>query len=319
MTPKRIYLDTKDWIHLSQIHYGLEKDPELVEVYQKIKKLSNSGEAIFPISFPHLEDIMIRRDEESRNRLLDLIMEISKGHVLEPYIYHIQNEIINAVAHRLGKVSVYDIKSNILSKGLVHIMSRGLKITSNKPGSISEELIQKMKNEADKPENMAKFLKYGKMSKWFQKDRENLENITKNMEQNRLLKLQLDNKERYNQAAAHYIYNIIGPYFIPLLIGADEEMKKKVIPQNKEEMEKFLEDMPSINISFRLTYGRDEWYGREVELNDIADITHLTGGIAYCDIVVTEKAFGNLCKQKGLDKQYGCIIIHSLKELYKFI
>lgn len=318
--PKRIYLDTKDWIYLSQVHYGLEKDPELVEVYEKIKKLSASGEAIFPISFSHLEDIMIRRDEASRNRLIDLIMEISKGHVLEPYTFHIQDEIINAVAHRFGKISPYDVKSNILSKGLVHIMSKGMEITWNKEAAdIPDELIQKMKDEANSPKWMAKFLKDGEMAEWFQEDRKIVDDAAKNMDKNRLEKLKLEKEERFNQAAAHYIYDIISPHLASLLETADPEMIKKAVPRDKESMEKFLEDMPSTNISFRLTYARDEWYEREVKPNDIADINHLAGGIAYCDIVVTEKAFGNLAKQQGLDKKYGCVVVHSLKELNKII
>ena len=49
--PKRIYLDTKDWIYLAQVRNGLKKDLEFVEAYEKIKNLSESGDAIFPISF----------------------------------------------------------------------------------------------------------------------------------------------------------------------------------------------------------------------------------------------------------------------------
>lgn len=318
--PKRIYLDTNDWIYLSQVHYGFPKDPELIEVYQKIKKLSDSGEAIFPISFSHLEDIMIRKDDASRNRLIDLIMDISKGNVLEPYIFHIQDEVVNAVAHRLGKITPIDIKSNILSNGIVHVMSRGINITWNKSkGDIPDELIQKLKEEANKPESMTKLLKEGGMAEYFQQDRTILDEAAKNMEKNRQEKLKLKKEERYDQAAAHFIYDIISPHLASLLITSDDEMKKKVVPQDKESMEKFLEDMPSTNISFRLTYARDEWYGREVQPNDIADINHLAGGVAYCDIVVTERAFGSLCKQQKLDKKYGCIVLNSLKDLNKIL
>ena len=94
--PKRIYLDTKDWIYLAQVHNGLEKDLELIEVYEKIKNLSGSGADIFPISFSHLTDIMIRKDDDSRNRLIDFIVLISKGYVLQPYTFYIQYEVVNA-------------------------------------------------------------------------------------------------------------------------------------------------------------------------------------------------------------------------------
>jgi len=176
-----------------------------------------------------------------------------------------------------------------------------------------------MKEEADKPETMAKFLKDGKMAEQFSEDRKMVDDAAKNMEKNRKDKLKLNKEDRYNQAAAHFIYDIISPHFASLLATVDEETKAKVIPKDKKSMEKFLEDMPSTNISFRLTYWRDEWYEREVQPNDIADINHLAGAIPYCDIVVTEKAFGSLCQKYGLDKKYDCIVLRSLKELNKIL
>ena len=320
MIPKRIYLDTKDWIYLSQVYYELETDSELVEVYQKIRKLSDSDEAIFPISFSHLEDILIRNDDASRNRLIDVIMEISKGYVLEPYTYHIRDEVRNAVAHRLGKISTRDIKSNILSQGLLHIVSKGMKITwNNDVADIPDEVIQKIKDEANTPEWMAKVLKDSKSISFFQENRNIVDKVAKIMDKNRLEKLKLGKEDRYSKAIVQYLFDIVGPQLDSILETPSKEMIKRVIPQDKESMEKFLEDMPSTNISFRLTYGRDEWYEREVKPNDIADVNHLAVGIAYCDIVVTEKAFGNLAKELRLDKKYGCTVVRSLKELNKII
>jgi len=314
--PKRIYLDTKDWITLARVENGLETDYGLIEVLQKIKKLSESGEVVFPISFSHLEDIMIRKDDESRNKLIDFIMSISKGYVLQPYTFHMQEEVVNAACHRLGYPSVYDIKSKILYKGLPFILSTGYEITAK---NVPEELIKKMKEEAEKPETMSKFLKDGEFSEYFRKDRKIIDGAAQNMEKNRKEKMKIDKEKRFNEAIAHYIYDIICPHLAKFLIGATKEQKDQIIPKDKKSMEKFLEDMPATNVSFRLTYGRDEWYEREVQPNDIADINHLAGAIPYCDIVVTEKTFGSLSQQLGLDKKYGCIVLRSLKELNKII
>lgn len=314
--PKRIYLDTKDWIFLARVENGLETDSELTEILQKIKKLSESGEAVFPISFSHLEDIMIRNDDESRNKLIDFIMSISKGHVLQPYIFRMQEEVINAACHRLGYPSVYDIKSKILSKGLPFILSTGYEITAK---NVPEELIKKMKEEAEKPETMSKFLKDGEFSEYFREDRKIIDDAAQNMEKIRKEKMKIDKEKRFNESIAHYIYDIIAPHLAKFLIGATKEQKDQIIPKDKKSMEKFLEDMPATNVSFRLTYGRDEWYERKVQPNDIADINHLAGAIPYCDIVVTEKAFGSLSQQLGLDKKYGCTVLRSLKELNKII
>ncbi len=155
------------------------------------------------------------------------------------------------------------------------------------------------------------------MTRFFQENKHIVDEDAAIMDKNRLEKLKLDKEERYNQAIGQYIFYIVSSYLALLLETASEEIIKKVVLKDKESMEKFLEDMPSTNISFRLTYGRDEWYKRKVKPNNIADINHLAGGIAYCDVVVTEKAFGSLAKELKLDTKYGCTVVCSLKELNK--
>jgi len=316
----RVYLDTNHWIKLAQVANGKENDPELIEVYKKIKKLSNSGETVFPISFSHLEDIMIRKDDESRNKLIDFIMSICNGYVLQPYTFYVQDEVINAACHRLNKPSIFDIKSLILGRGILYLVSRGYEITWNKEvADIPEELIQQMKEESDKPETMASFLKDDKMAEKFRRERTMIDDAAKNMEINRKGKMKMDKKDRFNHSIAYFLYDIVSPAIAKFLVGAPKELKSQIFPKDAKSMEKFLEDMPATNISFRLTYGRDEWYERAVQPNDIADINHLAGAIPYCDIVVTEKTFGSLCQQLGLDKKYGCTVLRSLKELKKIL
>ena len=244
---KRIYLDTKEWIYLSRLHHGLEKnpDPELVKIYQKIIKLSRYRKVIFQTSITHLKYILMNRHGPNRNKLINFIMKISKEYVLHRYNYDIPYEIINAILHMPRKASVCDIKSNILSQGLVHVVGDETEMVwSKNVADVPDQLIQKIKDAAGKPENMIRFLKDDKMSEWFQEDRKSFYKAVKNAEQNRLEKPESDKSGCYNQNLAHYIYDIICPYLPTLLVGSDEETKKRVLPQDKEEMEKFLKDMP---------------------------------------------------------------------------
>lgn len=321
MEPKRIYLDTRDWIILARVANGKETDPELVEVYQKIKKLSDSGHAIFPISLFHLEDMMVNSKEEQRKKLVEFMVSISKGWVLQPYNLNIDKEVTNATLHRMGKDSYYDIKSEILSKGLPYFVSTGYEITWNKSKSKSlpEDFEQKLRKEIDKPESMAKILKDYIFSKRFKEGRKLYIEAAQEMEKNRLQKMKMEKKTRYNVAVANYIDSVIGPRLGKILVGTSRETKDIAIPKTREEMEKFLEDMPAINIVFRLTYGRDEFWGRTVQTNDITDINHLAVSVPYCDIVVMEKTFASLCQKLGLDKKYGSTVLRSLKDLNKII
>ena len=319
MEPKRIYFDTRDWITLARVENGLEKDSELVEVYGKIKKLSESGNAIFPISFFHLEDMMINSNEEQRNRLIDFMTSISKAWVLQPYTFYINKELYNAILHRLNKNSKYNIREKILSKGLAYLISTGYEITWNKDANIPNEFIEKLREVTDSPTSLILMLKDKGISERFQQFRQETINMARTMETNRKQKMTMAKDVRYATSIALYLDEVVVPHLSRLLIGVNRSIRTIIIPATRESMEQFLEDMPSTNIVFRLTYARDEFYQREVDANDIADINHLTVAIPYCDIVVMERMFASASIQLGLDKKYGCKILRSLKELNQII
>lgn len=53
---------------------------------------------------------------------------------------------------------------------------------------------------------------------------------------------------------------------------------------------------------------------------NITDINHLAGAIPYCDVVVCDKDFAHLSKERlRLDAKYECTILSKLEELDKFI
>lgn len=319
MEPKRIYLDTNQWITLARVVNGSEKDSELVEVYQKMKKLSDSGEAIFPISFFHLEDMMVHQNKERREKLIDFMVTISKGWVIRPYNFLIYEEVSNAVLSRLGVRSFYDIRKQMIAKGLAHMISSGYEITWNKSVKVPENFEQRLKEATDSPETMAKLLKSDGMTLHFQQGRKLYIDNADKMEQNRLKNQKMEKNQRYNTAIGEYIYNVVGNELEKFLGKAKPDIIRKAIPQTRTEMEEFLESMPATNIVFRLTYGRDEFYNRQVQSNDTTDINHLSGAIPYCDIVVMERMFASLSQQLKLDKKYGCTVLSSLKELNKII
>lgn len=316
---KRIYFDTRDWITLARVENGLETDSELVEVYGKIKKLSESGDAIFPISFFHLEDMMINSNEEQRNKLIDFMASISKAWVLQPYTFYINKELYNAVLHRLGKNSKYNIREKILSKGLAYLISTGYEITWNKDANVPNEFIEKLREVTDSPASLILMLKDKGISGRFQQFRQETIDTARTMETNRKQKMTIAKDVRYATSIVLYLDQVIVPHLSRLLMGVDRSIRTIIIPSTRESIEEFLEDMPSTNIVFRLTYARDEFYQREVDANDIADINHLTVAIPYCDIVVMERMFASASIQLGLDKKYGCKILRSLKELNQII
>ncbi len=321
--PKRIYLDTNHWIKLARVHYRKEDDAVLRAIYDKIKKSSETGKVIFPISFVHLEEIMINLDENQRNRLIDFMMSISHGWALKPYTLFIKKEIENAFFTRLGRQPLYDINSEIIGKGIPAIFGSGYSLVPIKPDAkpIPEEKLEKIKEVVESPEFLAKSLKEALVLDQFKKDRQDIKEAAELMESIRKQKSSIEDKDlRYRESVVMYFDKVINDVLaqIPHKYGIFKQLFFSLLPITRDDYEKFLESMPSTNVAFRLVNSRDLLDRRPVQTNDIGDINHLAGAIPYCDIVVAEKMFSNLAIQKKLDEKYGCVLLSSLKELDKY-
>lgn len=132
MAPMKIFLDSNHWITLPKIVDGKAKNPEL-KIYEKINKLSNFESIIFPFSMFHLDDVMKKSNKESRDKVIDVMIDISKGWVMKPYLLFFKKEIENASLNRLGKSSIHDIKSQIFGKGIAYTVGEEYYIISSTP------------------------------------------------------------------------------------------------------------------------------------------------------------------------------------------
>ena len=91
----------------------------------------------------------------------------------------------------------------------------------------------------------------------------------------------------------------------------------KIIP--KDDIEQFYMSIPTALCEFTLLFNRDQQLQRPIEVNDIADIWHLTLAIPYSDIVITERMWTSICKRTKLDQKCDTIILSSIKELNKYL
>ena len=313
----KIFLDSRDWIILARIVDGKETNSALQKVYEKIKKLSDSESAIFPFSMFHLDDIMKRSDKTSREKVIDVMIDISKGWVMKPYLLFFQKEIENASLNRLGKKSIHNIQSQIFGKGIAYTAGEEYHITSSTPEGkkFLDEHGDELRRVTDSINSMKLLLKDDEFAKIFQEWKEPYDQLAIRLEKNREYKRQMTKSQRYDyEFAAHFKHSItphLGKFLYKLQIPVE-----RVISSNKHDLNLFLENMPSLNVYFQLIVARDdESPERTVQSNDMVDICHLAGAIPYCDIVVVEKMFAHLSKKQQLDKKYNCIVCDSLLEL----
>lgn len=316
MKPLRIFLDSRDWIILAKVANGKETSSELIKIYKKIKKMSDSGYAIFPFSMFHLEDLMKRHNKSSRNKVIDVIIDISKGYVLKPFILYKNKEIENAILNRLGINPMHDIDKLIIGKGIAYTAGEEYRVTSSDPRvqKFLDEKDAEIRNTINSIESMKKILKDESYAKTFLRWKKQYETLAKTLQGYRDHKKNWTRTERYNYELAAFTTKSIVPHLVKFLIKLNIP-KEKIGLTTVEDIESFLENLPSNNVFLKLTFARDEESSeRTVKPNDAIDINHLAGAIPYCDIVVMEKMFANLSKKQKLDKKYNCIVCSSLLE-----
>ncbi|MDH3794203.1 MAG: hypothetical protein OER78_03890 [Nitrosopumilus sp.] len=317
----RIFLDSRDWIILTRVRTGKENDPLLKKIHDKIQKMSDSGNAIFPISMFHLEDIMKRTDKISREHVIDIMIDISKGWAMKPFLLYFKKEIENAALNRLGINSMHNISSEIIGNGIAYTAGEEYYVTSKNPEiqKFLDEKEDELRAHVNSIESMKLILKSDSFAKYFYKWTSEYEKLAIKLEDNRIHKRTMTKIERYNYELAAYLTGRITPH-LGQFLWEKKIPPERVVPTTKSDIESFLENMPAVNVFFRLILARDEESPeRKIKSNDMIDINHLAGSIPYCDIVVVEKMFANLSKKQKLDKKYNCIVCSSLQEFYKII
>lgn len=324
---KRIYLDTNHWIKLAQIANEKENDPEYKKIFTAIKELTESDKIRVLFSAFTLHEIWKHHNIEQQDKLIDLILDISKCWVLKPYNLFAKKEIENAATFVLKNKYVHDIHSEILGRGLADIFGLSFEdflkdkphivySIENNPHGLSYEFFKKDYQKFNEDiEVIKRNLKSNEIRQIRQKAFDENKKFLENMEKNRFKnsKMSKDLFSRYSQARA--LVDIAVPHLAVFMHSNKIAADQLFSPNEKEKVELFNKHLNSMNVLSILVLERDFSSEKQVISNDAYDMAHLSGAIPYCNVVVTEKMFAYISKKKELDKIYDCVILDDLKSL----
>ena len=324
---KRIYLDTNHWIKLLSIEQGKENDELLKKIFIAIKKLTKLDEIRVLFSAFTLHEIWKYHKIEQRNKLIDLVLDISKLWVLKPYDLFFEKEIENAANFVLGKNYLHDIHSEILGRGLgdiynisfEHMLKRNPIIENaikNNTQGFSVDFFKNNFQEFNEDlEIVKKNLKSNEFREIHNKSVEDSKKFLKNMEEARHKNSEMskDLFSRYSQARS--IIDSAIPHLAVFMHLRHITSEQLFTPNSKERVKTFNKHLNSLNVLSTLVLERDFSVEKPIISNDVFDMAHLSGAIPYCDVVITDKMFAKICLQKELDKMYDCLILDDLRTL----
>lgn len=320
--PLKIYLDQKDWILLAKAWKEKDGNPILKRLLQKLIIHAYNDKIIIPLSINHMIETSNRGDKKSRDDLIELMITLSKGYTIIPYVTVIPYEIKNAIYQNLGiSEKTIEVKKMVFSRGIGNILGATPTI-QNKEGSGDEYDKKALERIMYTPEVLR--FGFGTHNKKAFQERIKADNaLIQNIETNReRFEKQYKDKDLRRRArfATHFVEQI-NPILCRIII--DEKLPKeegaKIIGKNPDECTAFMEQMPTSFCSFALTRRRDEQISAPAHEHDLYDIASLSIAIPYCDIVVCEKRFGGFARDEKLDTKYNTLILKNLEELDEYL
>lgn len=318
-TGKVVYLDQKCWIDIARICYG-EPSKQEKELVEKILEASEEGQLIFPLSISHLDETMRISDTRRKNQLASLMAKVSKGYSLQPYVdIVIEAEVRNIVLKKLG-LPTLNIRNYVLKRGISNLIGGKPKLVPRngaKSSELPEDIKKKLLDLLENPETIEFALKQSPPKSIDRSKRKLVERMERIRQELSGVK---DNDLRKRVFLARNMFEMVLPRLARILYECN--LPKDFIIKEKsthEDLNKFLDNIPTALCLFTLIYQRDQQFQRPIKANDFHDIWFLTLAIPYSDIAITEKMWASISKRAKLDRKCKTIILSSISELGKYL
>jgi len=308
---KYIYLDLNKWVLLSKGWYARKGD--VYDLVCKLKEKIRNKEFMIVVSLINIKEALKRMNEESRNRLLEFIFEMSQGNTISPFRdWVVDEEVENLFLEKLNKK--IDIKSKVIRKGLSGMVGMEASIQ----GTFSEETKAKMKEKINSLETFKLIISTQKSAErareddlYFKQQVNKFEEIRKKERKNK------DKKEQFEGVLKSYFRDFIMQRIIQFFLKYGFAVTRT--DMGFKEIKNWLKRLPATYSYFSLLDWRDRDLNKKIESNDLYDLMSFTMGVAYCDILFGENRFVALSKQARLNELYNTVITSSLEEFERAV
>lgn len=294
------------WVLFAQGWY--KGSGETYDLVCELKKKVENKEIKIAVSLINIKETLKRRNEGSRNRLLEFIFELSQGNAISPFRdWIIDDEVENLFLERLGK------KINIQSKVIRNGVSGIIGMEASLDGDISEELKKELIEKVNSLETFKAIFSTQKSIERAKEYSSYIEKATPKFEKIRgKERFQKDKKTQFEDALKSFLRDFLSSRLVKFFLKYGFSITRTNM--NLDELIEILKKLPATHTYFSLWNQRDKNLDRKIKPNDLSDLMSFTMGIAYCDILFGEKMFVDMAKISKLDKLYNTVITSSLEE-----
>jgi len=316
MKPTLIYLDQNHWISLGCAYHHRPDGEKYAALLEKVQLASQAQLALFPLSSAHFIETGKRGDSNSRERLAQVMAEISQGWMLAPPDYLVPGQLRVVIADILNKQKLsWPIalgRGVAFASGEHETMHVKLGISYDQAlqwqeiSATAEELIRCL---VGKDENLRR--------RAVESFNQRANTYAKNVEDMRVIGKPFSKAERKRAYVADLTIRLQKE--ITKQLALEGQSFEKFLAMGEHWLLDFFSRIPCLNVEIELVTERDEDLSKATSPHDLVDIPFLSVAIPFCNVVVADKYWVEIARRKELDRKYNTIVLDDILELDQYL
>lgn len=333
---RRIYLDTKYWIYLRDVHLGRAQKSVHAEILAELRRLKVTGSSVCPVSYSIFEELMTQSDLRTRSATANLIAELSDDCTIQPIFEVFKAELFHFVTKSTKPNShLYDVSQLVWTKASFvlgdHFLSlNGTGIPDRQALAMRKsmddffweirftELIEALPFDDGlnrlRASNLADRLTSGKNQHY--KECDTFENLF-------LVELSgvLDALSDISGELMEHLAAREGISGIPSNQILESGKLLGGLIRAAFEHRRLTTEFPTLSVPASLHASVRLDRKRKFKKGDSADFAHAALAVGYFDVFLTDSSLKHLLNSKNIDaeKNYGCIVLSDEEEVLNYL
>jgi hypothetical protein len=312
----RIYLDQNKWLDLSRAHHGDTLGAPFKDALKAATTAVEAGSARFPLSAGHYFETWKHRESEKRRALGAVMAAVSRCETIGDQRTITVAEIDTALSSAFG-LPAEPRPATVFGFGAAHAFGepqladyRRIAATDPRYAGMDEALADLFEREtlSGPPANLP-------ADDIAQPDLSAAQAYASG--ENELAAAFAEHKtprEEQERTIAFQELTDLLPLIVPALARAGIPVEE-FLALGADAITELMLSMPWRGSVFALRQRRHREAHQAWKPNDLQDVSYLSLGLAYCDILVAEKQWVSRIKAAKLDERCGTVVLADLREL----
>jgi len=309
--PKLVCLDFKDWINLSQAHYG--KSTKHAEALRTLKGAVADERIVLPITSVNVIEAHAIANDEQRKRLARVMVDLSRNHSLVDHVAIRKREMFDALVTVYKGGSSIAPRADMVRWGISNAagLERGQAVGAppQLQALLDEVTMHPLSSERALGEihsDEATRAGYEMDERWCEAV-EQVRHETAHLSAREQLAFETmyTLREGHTGEELRSVAEALGVARAQLAAWLELSSNRVAL----------IERVPSLMVSFTLRHSRDPDPQHRMKRNDLRDLLYLSSTIPYADFVVTDRAWADAVARTGVGRQYGTAVCRDLTAL----